>query len=923
MDTPKDFDAAQLFQNHPDPMWVYDLQTLGFLAVNEAAVAQYGYSHDEFLAMTIADIRPAEDVDALRRSVVQDQRGHSPSDLWRHRRKSGDLLYVEITSQAFAYRDRPARLVTARDARGWIGATPSQSRAQSRLRLAKWELDLERNQAKWSPSVYAIFGLDPRTWSNTRENFFTLLHPEDRNRYRRAQAEAIRTGSLFDVQYRARHVSGAERVLHEVGETLQVSGRPIFSAVMQDITEIVKMRADSARLEARLGEIIEGMSDAFYLLDREWRFSYVNRNAEALLGRACEELTGRVLWDEFPELAGTLFEAALREARSSGMSRRVIDYYAPFDKSLEVTVHPGCEDVAVYFHDVSEEVRVTAQRQLINVAISRLNDVVFIIEVEPASGQPKIIYANEATRRLTGYGPEELIGQTPGLFHGPQTAGPALDRLYEALQQGGHAQEDLVNYTRQGVPYWVEVNLSPIFDESGACTHFIAVERDVTERKNTERALRLAATKDHLTGLPNRSTFTEILGRELKTVHETGGTLALLFIDFDNFKNVNDTLGHSVGDELLLVIAERLARVVRQRDGLARFGGDEFVVIAPGADVEAAQILAERLLEVFLEPFDLVRERVSLTASIGIVVAPEDGRGAEELIRKADIAMYRSKSAGRNQATQFDDALHQAVLRNMGLTQALQQSLAAGEGLSLVYQPQYALEGEQRLVGAEALLRWQHPERGAVSPTEFIPAAERAGLIRMLDRQVIEMASRQIGDWKRQGRCTRISVNVSANTLQWEGLATFILEQLAAHDVPPHLFGVEIIETLLLESSRTTIGSLLELRRAGISIAIDDFGTGHSSLGYLQDLPVDTIKIDRSFVQGLEEGKGRKAPLVQAILAMARALDLNVVAEGVETEAQRAWLKHNGCQTIQGFLIGRPTDAGAFASSCLAELSSL
>ncbi len=916
------FDAAQLFRNHPDPMWVYDIETLDFLVVNASAIAQYGYSEDEFLGMTLADIRPAEDVAALQHNVTQYTTDRGSGQLWRHRSKSGDIFYVEITAQAFTHQGRPARLVTARDARAQVGFTAAQSKAQARLRLASWELDLERDEARWPAAVYAIFGLDPRSWSNTRQDFLTLLHPDDRDRYRQALEEAIQSRSLFDLQYRARHASGAELVLHEVGEVIYVSDRPVFSAVVQDVSEFVKVREDSARIKARMSEVIEGMSDAFYLLDRDWRFSYINRRAKTVLGGDLDALIGCVFWEEFPEVSGTPFEAALRDARSSGTSRRVTEYYAPFDRTFEATAYPGAEDMAVYFRDVTEEKKDAAQRELINAAISRLNDAVFITEAEPAPGEPrnKIIYVNDAIRQLTGYGPEDFLGRTPKILHGPDTPGPELDRLHAALQKRTHAQVELVNYKRNREPYWIEANLSPIFDETRSCTHFIAIQRDITDRKKAERALHLAATRDHLTGLPNRTAFTQTLKRELDKVQKQKGTLAFLFLDLDNFKNINDLMGHGVGDEVLFAVSHRLATVVKQGGHLARFGGDEFVVIAPRADAAAAQDLAERMIEAFLKPFHLDQERISLTASIGIAVAPEDGEEAGELIRKADIALNRSKKKGRNQATRFDEAWNQEVLRTVGLTQALQHALTISDGFTLVYQPQYSIEKEPKLVGAEALLRWQHPERGAVSPAEFIPAAEQAGLITILDRQVIEMAARQIGIWNRQGRCPQVSVNLSVNTLQWEGLSDFIIEQLNAHDVPPHLFGVEIIETLLFESSRETIGNLLELRRFGISISIDDFGTGHSSFSYLQNLPVDSIKIDQSFVQGLDEAKSRNGALIQAILAMACAFELQVVAEGVETEAQRAWLERNHCALAQGFLLGRPVDPVTFASSYLKGL---
>lgn len=796
--------------------------------------------------------------------------------------------------------------------------------AGSLARLGSWRVGTGDTHVMWCEETAALHD-EPEGASPTVEDAINYYIPEHRDRIRTRFEACATKGHPFDETLQIETAKGRLVWVRALGEPIRDESGAIVAVegAFQDITDLIAAQNEATELSARLQRTLEGMSDAFFLLDDEWQFAFINSTAASLLQRTRDDLLGKSIWQEFPDAVGSTFQESYERAVAEGTTVRFREYFPPLEAWFEVTADSTPFGLAVYFHDVTEEVRDTAQRELINAAIARLNDVVLITEAEPAPGQPRnrIIYANEAARRLTGYGPEELVGQTPKILQGPDTPGPALDRLHAALWECRDVQEDLINYTPQGKPYWVEINLSPIIDESGVCTHFIAVERDISERKNSERTLHLAATRDPLTGLPNRRDFKRTLKRELEAVRNQKGTLALLFMDIDNFKDVNDLLGHSTGDELLFAVSQRLAEVVRQIDFLARFGGDEFMVIAPGADTAAAQRLAERLVEAFLEPFHLDRERISLTTSIGIVMAPEDGKEAEELTRKADIAMYRSKAVGRNQATLFDEGLNQSVLRSAGLTQALQQALTVKDGFSLVYQPQYTLEAEPRLVGAEALLRWQHPTRGAVSPGEFIPAAERAGLIRMLDCHVIEMATRQIGAWSRQGRCTQVSVNVSVNTLQWEGFAAFILAQLHAHGVPPRLFSVEIIETLLLESSQATIGNLLELRRAGICIAIDDFGTGHSSLSNLQNLPVDMIKIDQSFVQGLEGGKGREsALLIQAILAMAQSLELQVVAEGVETDAQRAWLTRNRCQAIQGFLIGRPAEPESFARTHLAGL---
>ena len=912
-----DLDPAILFDLHPEAMWVYDRQTLRFLAVNDTAISRYGYSRDAFLAMTIADIRPEDERKRLQANLdATTGDAFERSGTWRHIRKSGEALYVDVVSNAITFDGRPARLVIARDVTARTSIEANLHQAQSQLRLANWELDLTTDTAHWPPRVYELVGVEPQSFSNTREAFLALVHPADRERYIAAQERAIAQRTLFNEQFRILHPSGEVRFLHEVGEVIATDDRPVFSAVVQDVTDLVASHEKSARLVTQLHDILEAMADGFFMLDREWRYSYVNKRAAEITGKPREKIEGGTVWEAFPELVGTSFEALFLKARRSGETQRLTEYYPPLERWLEVSVHPGTDNMAVYFRDVTEDIHAARRRRLLDTAIENLGESVIITEMT-ANG-PSMIYVNDALTRMSGYPPDAMIGRNPKMFQGPDSDGPELDRLRAAIAAQRSEKVRLLNYTRTKTPYWVELALSPVWNDDGDCTHFIAIQRDITKSKETEDALMIAATRDDLTGLFNRVVLRETLERSLEALRATDGSLALLFLDLDNFKNANDTMGHEPGDTLLSEVARRISHAVRNSDMVARMSGDEFMVLATGATAEDASRLAKRLLDTFRMPFDVSGREIALTASIGIVVAPEDGDNTETLIRNVDIALYRSKTDGRNMATRFTPAMRADLVRRTELEQALQKSLLADAGdFWLVYQPQVTCDAGRRVIGGEALLRWTGPETGPVGPGAFIPIAEATGLIRPLDHKVIELAARQIAAWTREGIAVPISVNVSAISMQTAGFAQELLQRLDTHGVPHELFQVEIVETAYLDESTTTRDNLAILSRAGISLSIDDFGTGHSSLSYLRRMPVRFLKMDRGFVAPIGTGSQPDDALAEAILAMARALQLDVLAEGVETDAQFDWLARNGCTGVQGFFTGQPLEPKKFARLCL------
>lgn len=435
----------------------------------------------------------------------------------------------------------------------------------------------------------------------------------------------------------------------------------------------------------------------------------------------------------------------------------------------------------------------------------------------------------------------------------------------------------------------------------------LSVDRTAARRES----LRMKALTDELTGLGNRLCLTEEIDRRLDEAGLDHGSFALVSLDLDNFRHVNETLGHKVGDALLIELAARLAESITPQDTLVRLAGDQFVALLPCTSESEVIHRAQKLLAAARAPLEVEQYVLLMTASIGVAWSSQSGKESRLLLQNAEIAMYKSKHGGRNQVTCFEEEMRSALERQASLTQALLIGLEQGQGLRLVFQPQFCLQTGE-LKGAEVLLRWRHPKLGDVSPAEFIPVAEAAGLIRILDRFVLEQAAKQQAAWLREGFELKLSINLSVLSLKASGTGTEILAVLASYDVPTELIEIEVTESADLEGSVEALEAMKVLRTAGVSLALDDFGTGHSSLSYLQQLPLDLVKIDRSFVRNIQQQDAPSNAILRAIMALAKALELKLVAEGVETQQQHAWLAAEGCELAQGYLLGKPTEGESF-----------
>jgi diguanylate cyclase (GGDEF)-like protein/PAS domain S-box-containing protein len=523
----------------------------------------------------------------------------------------------------------------------------------------------------------------------------------------------------------------------------------------------------------------------------------------------------------------------------------------------------------------------------------------------------RVLAFNRAAEDLTGWTAEELIGQD-GLRLLHPADHPALRR--QALAAIAEGRDPVDNLSarcvrRDGTVCPVEVSIARA--DLGAGRMFMVIARDASERSRVEAELTRRALHDPLTGLPNRTLLHDRLSGALGRAERSGRWPTVLFIDLDHFKGVNDRLGHDGGDRLLVQVAHRLLAELRPSDTAARLGGDEFVVLGDALDAEAARTLAGRLLEAIGRPLDVDGTTISITASIGVVEAGP-GTTADDLLRDADASMYRAKGAGRNRLQVFDDDLRADGARRLELATDLRRALSADE-LELWYQPQFAVDG-LAVVGVEALVRWRHPDLGLLEPDTFLDVATETGIDVALDRWVLHRATRDAASWPTDASSSELVVwvNLSARSLTDGVLAETVLDTLAATGLPPTRLGVEVTERALARDIDVASQGLDRLRRAGVRVAIDDFGTGFSSLSWLERLPLDVLKIDRSFTGGLGAADDDTA-IVRSVIAVAHGLGLSALAEGVETPEQVGLLRGLGCDRLQGFLLSPPITADAIA----------
>lgn len=558
--------------------------------------------------------------------------------------------------------------------------------------------------------------------------------------------------------------------------------------------------------------------------------------------------------------------------------------------------------------DITERLEAEERRRLWTVVLEQTAEGIMICDAEA-----RILLVNSAFQQLTKYSEADVIGKTPRILRSGRHDDAFYARMWETIDQSGQWHGEIWNRRKDGELYVEWLSISAVRNEHGAITHYIAIFSDITQRKRTEERVAHLAHHDSLTDLPNRTLLSERLERALSDARSNGHKLALLFVGLDRFKNINDSIGHAAGDELLRVVAERLRGSVRTSDLVARVGGDEFAVMLP--QIESArdpEVVAEKVLSVLQQPVTLCGHELAISASIGICISPDDAQVAGELIRNADAAMFHAKNAGRSAYRFYTRDMNARALETLATENALRTALSRNEFV-LHYQPQVELATGE-LVGAEALIRWRRPGAGLLMPGRFIPVAEERGLIAAIDHWVLGDACRQLAAWTAAGiHAPRVAVNLSASEFHQPAFAQRVERVLSETGVPPDRIELELTESIIVRDAQATIGILRRLRDAGVVLSIDDFGTGYSSLNYLRRFPIHKIKMDQSFVREMLNDEGA-AGIVRGIIALAKSLKLEVIAEGVETFEQREHLRAEGCDTAQGYFYSRALGVDDFAA---------
>jgi diguanylate cyclase (GGDEF)-like protein/PAS domain S-box-containing protein len=777
-----------LFDGNPLPMWVYDFETLQFLAVNEAATRTYGYSKEEFLRMHIADIRPAEDL-PLMHARLSDLRDRTAPTMFRHRKKDGTTFYVEVTSYEFVTGGRRARLVISVD-------VTERQRAEQLVRESE---ERYRSLVELSPDAI-------------------MLHAD---------------GEFIFLNSAAVELLGAE-------SADDLIGTPVIERVHPDSRSTV-----AARIRA------------------------LNDGAEVPM-----------IEEKFVRLDGSAVEV---EVAAIGF------------------VFNGKAAVQVVARDISQRKEIEERYRLL---FERNLAGVFRTSIDG-----RILDCNDALARIFGYRDRhELLSQrADSVYFDRNDRENVLDQLRE---HGSLSNIETRMRRADGTELWVLENVT-LLEARGELEGTII---DITERKTAQEQIEYQAFHDVLTALPNRRLFRDRIGVALAHARRQGRGIAVMFLDLDQFKLVNDTLGHTVGDAMLQTIATRLVGCVRAEDTVARMGGDEFtVLVSETSDRRAAGVVAQKVLETVAQPMIVDGHELFVTTSLGIAMFPDDGVDAETLLKNADRAMYRAKEAGRNNFQYSTPGAFDDAAGRLSIEASLHHALEREE-LVVHYQPIIDLATHE-IVGAEALVRWQHPENGLMAPDDFIHIAEECGLIVPMGEWVLRTSCAQMKQWHDDGHARlRIAVNLSPRQFQQRDLPAMIERVLHDTLLPASCLDIEITESTAMQNAEQSLAIMRRLKEMGVGISIDDFGTGYSSLSYLKRFPIDTVKIDQNFIRDLAHS-ANDAAIITAVISMARALKLGVIAEGVETEEQLDFLKREQCETIQGFLYSRPVPADEFAAA--------
>ncbi len=690
-----------------------------------------------------------------------------------------------------------------------------------------------------------------------------------------------------------------------------------FFIFIKDITERIAAEKKLLQSESKFRRIFETTPTiAVQGYNKERKVIYWNKASEALYGYSSQEAMGRQLEeliipeemkenvindvDHWLETGVAMPASELTLKHASGSPVTVFSSHAMITGTND-EIEMYCIDI-----DLSAQKKAEDQANTLSQALEQSP-----ISVVLTNTKGVIEYVNGTFSRITGYQLDEVKGQHTRILKSGKTRKSQYQALWSAITSGQAWQGELQNKKKNGEIFWEHAHIAPVMDTNGEIKHYLAVKQDITQHKKQEEQILYQAHYDSLTGLPNRFLSLDRLAQMLKDAHRNNDKVAVLFLDIDDFKKVNDTLGHQIGDELLIQASSRLKRILRESDVVGRLGGDEFIVLLSHIeDSSDISLLAQKLLDEFRDTFIIENRELAATISIGIAIYPTDSLSPEELLRQADSAMYHSKEQGRNTYNFFTQKMNQNINRRLKVEEQLRGALQREE-LEVFFQPLVNISNRQ-VIGAEALLRWNNQQLGQVTPDEFIPLAEQTGLINAIGDYVLDSTFKATSLWQQHSKQDlKIAINVSPRQFREPNFIGNLKQKIMQYRLPSDLIELEITEGVLLSGEAEIDRALEELNQLGVSISMDDFGTGYSSLSYLRSYPFDTLKIDKSFINDITVDHS-DLELVSAAIAMGHGLNLKVIAEGIETEEQYKLLAALNCDYGQGYLFGKPVPLQEF-----------
>ncbi|HWQ38612.1 MAG TPA: EAL domain-containing protein [Burkholderiales bacterium] len=751
---------------------------------------------------------------------------------------------------------------------------------------------------------------------------------ELRKIYREVRARGARRSQIDPVTRHLRRKDGGVVPVEVYRHYLRIGDRELIVAGARDITQ--RQQAEEALLRFRAA--IDMARDGIFLIDRRtMRYIDVNDMACRMFGLSREQFLQIGPQDLNPNLSREELERKFDEAIALKGAPTPLESVGRINRRSDGSIFPvevyrrairvGDRDVIVAFaRDISERLQAEEALRLRTRAIEASTSAVVITNyLRPDN---PIEYVNPAFETITGYGAQEALGRNCRFLQSGEHEQPGLNELRIAIQEGRDAQVVVRNYRKDGRAFWSQLTISPVRDAVGRVTHFVGIIVDISDAVRYREALEHQATHDTLTGLPNRSLLTDRISQGIANAQRHGWILAVIFVDLDNFKLVNDTLGHRAGDLLLQTVARRLRASVREGDTIARLGGDEFVLLMnEQPSKESVTQAVQRIVQAIAAPIVLDGHEIASTCSAGISLFPNDGADGETLLKQADTAMYRAKAAGRAGFQFFSAEMNANLSQRLAMEASLRRALERGE-FELHYQPRIGLRSGA-IEGVEALLRWRSADLGLIPPARFIPVAEETGLIVPIGEWVLRTAAVQMRAWQARGvPPMSVSVNLSPRQFRHTQLVQDVAAALAESGLAPERLELEVTESLVMESAEDFVARLHALKALGVAISVDDFGTGYSSLNYLKRFPVDRLKVDQSFVRDITVDAD-DAAIVRAIVQLGHSLGLEVTAEGVETAEQLEFLRAVRCDQAQGFLFSPARPAEEVEAFLLGHASSV